>query len=90
MKLSEAIEKCLLAGYYEDAGYYMCHALENNGMKDHVRAVGKMVKSICPYSVSLAGALGHAEIIDTRLIDVNEYTTEFYCWWVFDLKRKGL
>lgn len=91
MKFSEALEHCLTTGQYR-IYEYMCIALEENGLVEHVPAVMEVVHNICEYSASLFGALAHArpEAYTRAFKDKIGYGFQFYCWLVFDLKRKGL
>lgn len=96
MKLSEAIEKMLVTGKYGSNCEFMCCALDTAGLEEFINAVQDMVATIkvgCKRSYPLACALHDAHIIDTNIQTWNEtlkYTKQLYCWWVFDLKRKGL
>lgn len=96
MKLSQAIEHMLVTGRYSRQNEYMCHVLSNDGLDQFKSDVEDMVLSIRPQSyrgVPLICALH-----ESRFINMNEmtwqamfdYTKQLYCWWVFDLKRKGL
>lgn len=95
MKLSEAIEEALLNGLYERSNYFMCHAMHVMNQMDHKATVQQMVYAIQVggrYGVghTLFGALNtHCRcVFNGKATDA--VTTEFYVWWVFDLKRKGL
>lgn len=98
MKLSEVLELMLLTGAYSNAGYYMCHALEYEKLKEYTPLVMDMVHSFgSPCHCSLIGAVCHyyrrkglVNLLDEMLEDADAWGTQFYCWWVFDLKRKGL
>lgn len=98
MKLSAAIELMLVSGKYNIQDEFMCWVLQNYGHGEHVDAVQDMVCTINPdgrrgyplfcalhdsakCTFSLNGVSTHAAF---------DYTKQFYCWWVFDLKRKGL
>ena len=97
MKLSGAIEECLLSGKYNVNNEFMCIALSDAGYKKFTADVTEMVNSIHPNSgdIPLSCAL-HAK----KLLNLNDgswskmrthlYCKQLYCWWVFDLKRKGL
>ena len=93
MKLSAAIEQALVTGTYgsSEHGYYMCLALAS--WPEHVAEVQKLVNTlhIDTYDgIPLACALYKAGYLDENLKGSEQYTTQFYIWWVYDLKRKGL
>ena len=96
MKLSEAIEHCLVSGAYVACGRYMCLALERVKEDYHVDSVRAMMEKIDKredrFNSSLVGVLFWNQILSADLTNhaVDKYTTELYVWWVFDLKRKGL
>lgn len=96
MKLSEAIEHCLVSGMYEIDNAYMCNALWSSahiGFDDHINSVRKLVDSISKDEYTLWGALyeAHRHMINgTTEADDFAVTSQLYVWWVFDLKRKGL
>lgn len=97
MKLSAAIEEAITSGTYNQVNEFMCIVLGQMNQRQHINAVQDMVYSIHPSmgDIPLSCAL-HAK----RLINLNDgswssaqifaYTQQLYCWWVFDLKRKGL
>lgn len=100
MKLSAAIELMIVSGNYSVHNEFMCLVLRDCGHGDHVEAVQDMV-----YEINPAGRRGYPLICALHdnaecsfdLDDVGvghkeefEYTKQLYCWWVFDLKRKGL
>lgn len=97
MKISEAIEECLRSGDYNVNNEFMCIVLANAGHKRFVADVTEMVNSIHPNSgdIPLSCALH-----ERKLLNLNDgswddmrthlYCKQLYCWWVFDLKRKGL
>lgn len=92
MKLSAAIEYCLIEGEYNRTHEYMCHVLRDIGQREHIPAVQAMVRSIDPECNSLAGAL-YLVIDDSANWPSGcmfNFTKQLYCWYVFDLKRKGL
>lgn len=97
MKLSAAIEKMLVTGVYkylEDE--YMCCVLNRHNLEEHVSAVQDMVQTIKPNvcrNYPLACALHDADIYSLHVHtnrEMFEFCKQLYCWWVFDLKRKGL
>lgn len=94
MKLSEAIELALVNKAYCVETPYMCHALVNINLDEFVGHVMAMVKNIYPWAHSLLGALGYinAPCRNWLADDCTNFqvTKQLYCWWVFDLKRKGL
>lgn len=99
MKLSAAIEAQLLSGAYNVCSSFMCILLDRDPQTvEHTPAVTAMVNTIHPNSgdIPLVCAL-HAH----GIMNINygggwdtqrqfNYTQQLYCWWVFDLKRKGL
>lgn len=96
MKLSAAIEQAITSGTYNQRDEYMCWVLRDMEQRDHIDAVQDMVHAIHPEGrrgYPLACALHDAGIHslhDESRADNFEYTKQLYCWWVFDLKRKGL
>ena len=98
MKLSAAIELMLVSGKYNIQDEFMCLVLRNYDLGEHVDAVQDMVHSINPNGrrgYPLTCALHDSAKCEFSLDDVSanetfDYTKQFYCWWVFDLKRKGL
>lgn len=92
MKLSEAIEHALKKRVYDQFNPYMCNAMESLDHTYHVPAIEEMVESIAPDNYTLWGALNDTrpEFIGMSQADQFAFTSQLYCWWVFDLKRKGL
>lgn len=96
MKLSQAIEQMLVTRRYGNQCEFMCCVLDHANLSEFVNDVQDMVASIYDSGKPtwpLACALHDAGIIDTNNQTWSEtlaYTTQLYCWWVFDLKRKGL
>lgn len=98
IKLSQAIELALTSGKYTEASCYMCIALKRMGMEHHNAAIHDMVAAIhgkltLYRDMPLICAANDAGLIDMGKMsnaEQNRYTTQCYCWWVFDLKRKGL
>lgn len=96
MKLSAAIEEMLVSRKYGASCEFMCCALDNAGLDQFVNAVQDMVATIYAgksRTWPLACALHDARIVNTNLqtwAETLAYTKQLYCWWVFDLKRKGL
>lgn len=98
MKLSEAIEQMLVTKVYSLHMPYMCIVLgyeDNTSL--HIKSVVEMVNGIYHNTgdIPLVCALHYRNLMnindgswsDARQFD---YTQQLYCWWVFDLKRKGL
>ncbi len=96
MKLSAAIEQAIVSGTYSMNNEFMCHIMQRMGRNDLKLQVEDMVQSLIPGDYRgrpLACALH-----DLKLININQvgletyfpYLKQFYCWWIFDLKRKGL
>lgn len=96
MKLSEAIELAIMSGKYSYVDGYMCCVLRRMNMEYHVGAIQKMMSGISSKgypSQPLICTLHDAKVLDMEDMSPREqfnYTLQFYCWWVFDLKRKGL
>lgn len=96
MKLSQAIEKMLVSGAYNIADQYMCIVLRHNDLLRFEDDVQDMVNAIYPASnrgTPLVCALHEAGVINMDNMSWHaqfEFTQQLYCWWVFDLKRKGL
>lgn len=97
IKLSEAIEYCLTSEAYRRSNHYMCIALKRIGARQHIESVQRMVASLRGWTTysdePLLVALDVLGVIKLRKMAHTErqaYTTQFYCWYVFDLKRKGL
>lgn len=96
MKLSTCIERILVSGVYDINNEFMCNILDFDGLTEFKHHVQDMVASISPNSnrgTPLACALHYSGVIninETRNEVVFEFTKQLYCWWVFDLKRKGL
>lgn len=97
-KLSQAIEAAIVSNAYAHSSHFMCIALRRINQGHHVNAVHDMVSTIHKSSstyrdLPLLCALDNAGIFDvedTTTKEQSDYTTQLYCWWVFDLKRKGL
>jgi hypothetical protein len=89
MKLSEAIELAITSGRYPKKSQYMCFILEDLEQKEHKASVQEMVHKINPYYITLRGALLSTQQVTVDM-DITKYMLDLYCWWVFDLKRKGL
>lgn len=97
MKLSAVIEQAITSGTYNPCNEFMCIVLGQMNQHQHIDAVQDLVHSIHPNTgdIPLTCAL-HAK----RYMNINDgswsnqqqfaYTQQLYCWWVFDLKRKGL
>lgn len=97
MKLSEAIEQMIVTRKYCLYDHeYMCNSLSHNDLGGFVDAVHDMVCTIKPgigRGTPLICALHAAGIINVNNMtdpEMFSYTLQVYCWWVFDLKRKGL
>lgn len=99
MKLSQAIEEMLVDGHYgKPSGQYMCIVLSDRGdpYAAFVDDIERMVNTINPNGYigqPLICALHDRGVINMNGMscqEMQDYTTQFYCWWVFDLKRKGL
>lgn len=96
MKLSTAIEHCIVSGVYNPSEEFMCHALKNEGLAKHVKAVHDMVQTIKPgcrsgYPLSCAVHDQNIFTFDGHTnLEMFRFTKQLYCWWVYDLKRKGL
>lgn len=102
MKLSAAVEKAIREGIYGTHDPYMCHALQTMGYVEHVHAVQLMIQTIHPTAAlgnPLVCALDDSPNAVFCFADYSEdvsrkrefqHLRQLYCWWVFDLKRKGL
>ena len=97
MKLSQAIEKAIVSKTYAPyVNEFMCNIMNVQGMQHHTESIQDMVATIYPEgnrSQPLICALIDAGIREAEYDNDLEdfaYTKELYCWWVFDLKRKGL
>lgn len=96
MKLSQAIEAMLIGGFYNPSAEFMCHVLQRAGHEEHVEAVQDMVHVVWPSSrrgYPLSCAVHDAEVYtydDHSNLEMFLFCQQLYCWWVFDLKRKGL
>lgn len=97
MKLSAAIELAITSGVYNQCNEFMCIALSNMDLKEHIPAVTALVSSIHynKVDIPLVCALHSKGYINTNYGGMSRqeqfaYTKQLYCWWVFDLKRKGL
>lgn len=100
MKLSAVIEKALTSGAYNPSTPYMCHALEVINLEEFIPDIHIMVADIAPNAnlgYPLICALHDSPKCTFNLEDFDigraeefKYSQQFYCWWVFDLKRKGL
>lgn len=97
-KLSQVLEQALISGQYAKSSHYMCIALKRMGMEQHIEAVHDMVFSVHKDPKAYRDLPLLCALHDVGIINMNDrqhaahdaYTTQFYCWWVFDLKRKGL
>ncbi len=96
-KLSDALEHCISTGSYPYSHRYMCEALAAASLEDFKTDVMRMVKSVDPSCISLFGALSMRSAMEGDIVydpegedDKLAYGRQFYIWWVFDLKRKGL
>lgn len=100
MKLSAAIEQAIVTGVYSLQSPYMCHAMEGIGQHHLVPFVQALVYSINPIE-NLPSQPLICALMDSPecTFDFDSgpdrkslfaYSKECYCWWVFDLKRKGL
>lgn len=97
MKLSEAIEQTIVSGTYNQCNEFMCIALGNMNLHQFIPDVQELVYSILPNTgdIPLSCALHsmhYININDGSMSHAQQfaYTQQLYCWWVFDLKRKGL
>lgn len=98
MKLSAAIEQAIVSGTYSVHNEFMCIALADLGYKHLAADVTEMVSTIHPNTgdIPLSCALHARGLVDLDLgagwshVTIHEYCKQLYCWWVFDLKRKGL
>lgn len=93
MKLSQAIERALVKGYYTPGNPYMCNAMCAMGYWNLEHDIAAMVDTINPDNYTLIGALRNIYPDKFNAMSCAEefaYTSQLYCWWVFDLKRKGL
>ena len=97
MKLSEAIELTITSGTYNQCNEFMCIALGNKKLHQFIPDVEEMVNSIHPNTggIPLSCALHAKHYINLndgswKHAQIFAYTQQLYCWWVFDLKRKGL
>jgi len=97
VKLSTAIEKALTYGYYHRGNPFMCNAMYTMGLSlTTEQSIQAMVNSIAIGDDGEDLTLSHAvkkvkPEMKALLGDAMfQYTTQLYCWWVFDLKRKGL
>lgn len=98
-KLSAVLEQAIRTGIYQRREF-MCFALQDMLTKKkahpYIEQVQDMVVSIHPSCVSLLGALNMTGAPCTLLLADGDYsatdemTHQFYIWWIFDLKRKGL
>ena len=98
MKLSQAIEEALTSGVYNQCNEFMCNVLNQahgqsmmEDLQDHLAEVFHNVGDL-PLSVQI-------HRIESRKPGFNELeywktsfrrTQQWYVWFVFDLKRKGL
>lgn len=96
MKLSKVIEIAIRTEAYNLREEYMCLALDHMSQNEHIISVQALVRSIrpdAPISYPLVCALHDKGIINMSnmtFVEMFMYTKQLYCWWVFDLKRKGL
>lgn len=98
MKLSQAIENAIRTGKYNLYNEFMCHVLKDNYSVELMEELQRMLNIIFP------GIRTRPLITTLHKIEENkpgfdsvlfwatsfERTKEWYCWFVFDLKRKGL
>lgn len=97
MKLSAAIEEAITSGTYNQCNEFMCIVLGQMNQRQHIDAVEEMV---CSIHFNTGGIPLSCALHSARYINLNDgswssaqifkYTQQLYCWWVFDLKRKGL
>lgn len=98
LKLSQAIEEALTSGVYNQCNQFMCNVLEvehglnmRSDLQVHLGLVFNslgsrpLIKELHSIEVLKRG-FDHAEFWKTSF----ERTQEWYVWFVFDLKRKGL
>lgn len=92
MKLSAAIELALLNKRYHPLDPYMCNAMYAMGYWRHIDAIESMLDTISPDNYTLFGAVGDVlpRFLEMSREEKFAYTSQLYCWWVFDLKREGL
>lgn len=98
MKLSQAIEEALTSGVYNQCNPFMCNVLNQKHKRSMTEDLQDRLSKIfqrpgdLPLSVQL-------HVIESQKpnFNENEYwetdfkrTQEWYVWFVFDLKRKGL
>lgn len=99
-KLSDAIEFALAKGIYEDSSWFMCWAFEWMRMSGAISqdqeslftgAVMGEVQHICPGAQALEYALHWSGQVCTLSEQPGHaITTQWYVWYAFDLRRKGL
>lgn len=100
MKLSQAIEDALLTRKYNSYDEFMCTVLKNNYSLELRNQLQEMLNVIFPGILSRplvnqlferAGGLEMSQE-DNNVFWANSFqlTAEWYVWFVFDLKRKGL
>lgn len=99
IKLSAAIEQAITSGKYNTCDEYMCCVLKSMRLEYHVAAVQDMVAEVAQGQgmpgQPLVCALSQSTLCSFNLDVMSwpeafQYTKQFYCWYVFDLKRKGL
>lgn len=98
MKLSEAIEEALLSGVYNQRNEFMCNVLKDKHgfsmMEELQEHLGSIFNSFGTRPLSVQ--LYHLESKKPDFSEVEFWKTcfkrtqEWYVWFVFDLKRKGL
>lgn len=100
MKLSEAIEDALLTRKYNRYDEFMCSVLQHQYAPELRDQLQELLNVIFPsikthpliialhehYGVALWSNKDSMEFWDNSF----HRTTEWYVWFVFDLKRKGL
>lgn len=98
MKLSKAIEEVLLSGAYNQINEFMCNVLTDK----HGRYMAEELQSSLSEifnshgSTPLSVQLHHMESQKPNFNEAEYWRTcfkrtqEWYVWFVFDLKRKGL
>lgn len=98
MKLSQAIEEALTSGVYNQCNAFMCNVLLNDHgyemeqqLQDHLSEIfqneGKrpLINQLWAIEYKKPGFVEE----EFWFNDFNR-TSEWYVWFVFDLKRKGL
>lgn len=99
MKLSAAIEQAITSGAYNIHNEFMCCVLNSKYQRLNVSALQDMVAVVAerkgmrgqPLVCALHANPNCAFDMDTMSrAAMFKYTKQLYCWYVFDLKRKGL